>query len=107
MDCYQLKRFGLTKEECEHFCSKTIYFIRHAESLYNTDPRTKHSQKCNDQSLLDCKLSEYGKAQAQDIHSSLAEFGGVDSFDLVVSSPMLRTRQTAAFAFKSSKSEIY
>ena len=105
LDCFQLHQFGLSEEECTRMADKTVYLIRHSESVYNTDPRKQHCQKCSDESLLDCKLSNFGKVQSAEIAKILEQCGGVNSFDLVLSSPLLRARQTAAIAFKGSTSK--
>ena len=62
-----------------------LYMTRHGESEYNVTGRY-----CG---ITDIPLHERGFAQAQELAKSLQEQGM--AFDVVISSPLLRARQTA------------
>jgi ribonuclease H / adenosylcobalamin/alpha-ribazole phosphatase len=63
-----------------------LIFLRHGETPHTVDKRFSGSGGANP------GLSETGVAQAQAAAQYLSKIGGVDA---VISSPMLRTRQTA------------
>lgn len=69
----------------------TIYLVRHGESLGNTEGFF--------QGRTDCKLSPNGIIQAQ----ALREYFETVNFDVIYSSPLSRTRETAN-AINSGKS---
>lgn len=61
---------------------KTVFFVRHAESIHNIKPVFQS---------FDAELSENGKKQAEIVASRLTEI----NFDLVISSGRKRANQTA------------
>ncbi len=73
---------------------KTLYFVRHAES------------QANEQNLLasrrDFPLSAAGERQAAQVADAFMMLVGDDKPQLVVSSPLLRARQTAAAFIKAA-----
>lgn len=81
----------LLGEERTFFMAK-IYFIRHAESVAN-------SQGIYQGQTYDTELSASGKKQAQ----ALAQYFKGISLSRVIASPLKRTMQTAAIVAKSKK----
>ena len=76
---------------------KTIYLIRHGESIAQTFTTEKRAR---DQSLRDCGLSEKGEEQATVLPGIL----GLDRYrniDCVISSPMTRAVRTSVLGFPS------
>ena len=94
----------LSDEEYTRLRSKSVLFVRHAESVYQADERPFQA-KCADKSLLDSALTPLGHRQAAELGRALAQQhmdGGGDgqnAYDLIVSSPLSRCMQTAALAF--------
>lgn len=81
---------------------KTIVFLRHCESTYQTE---QFSQPVGlplqmDQRYKDAELTEKGKVQAAALGARLAVGGFVP--DLVVSSPLTRCLETAALVFPTA-----
>jgi len=82
------------RQEATH-TRKTVYLIRHAESLAQVSP--KEVRVCS-KSLLDCGLTDpKGVRQAQEIRLVLGR--AYDEIELVVTSPLTRAIQTALLAF--------
>lgn len=93
----------LTREERDRLVGKTIVFIRHAESIYNIDLRSKR-EKRSDLSLQDACLTNLGRLQAEHLAFRLREIcpnKDLNDFQLIVSSPLTRALQTAAVTFRS------
>lgn len=62
-----------------------IYFLRHAQSLYNADPSDD---------MIDCPLTDLGKKQATD----LKETDYPKHYDLIVCSPLRRCLETLKYS---------
>lgn len=95
----------LSNEEYSRLRSKSVLFVRHAESAYQADERIFQA-KCADKSLLDSALTPLGRRQAAELARALAQQhmegdggDGQNAYDLIVSSPLSRCMQTAALAF--------
>lgn len=69
---------------------KTVHFVRHGLALHNIA-----SQGCDDAHVFDAPLVSFGTTQAEDLGEVWAE--SVTRVDVIVSSPMRRTLQTATF----------
>ncbi len=94
----------LSDEEYNRLVSKSVLFVRHAESAYQADQRDFQA-KCADKALLDAELTPLGRKQAAALGCVLAQqrtgraLNGQNGYDLLVSSPLSRCMQTAALAF--------
>ncbi|MEN0065307.1 MAG: histidine phosphatase family protein [Myxococcota bacterium] len=66
---------------------RTLYFVRHGETDWNAEGRIQGRNESESQ------LTARGEAQAEVNARTVAELG----VDAIVASPLLRTRQTAAF----------
>ena len=66
---------------------KTIHFVRHGLALHNIA-----SKGCDDENVFDPPLVSFGVTQAEDLGTEMANNVRVD---IVISSPMQRTLQTA------------
>mgnify|MGYP000072882520 CR=1 FL=1 len=69
-----------------HLPNKTLYFIRHGETLYNRRWRHQHAQ---------VPLSERGRAQAAALARRFAREGGDEAIDVILASDTKRTEETA------------
>ena len=74
---------------------KILHFVRHAEGYHNVDKRPIHERP------LDARLTPNGEAQC----ASLARITAELRPQLVVSSPLTRTLQTARLVFGSPERE--
>ena len=72
---------------------KTVYFVRHGQSIDNTLP-VLHSK--------DSPLSETGKQQAKDLAQRLATV----NFEIIISSPLPRAKETASYISESSDKKV-
>lgn len=72
---------------------KTVYFVRHGESEHNATPFFQ---------ALDSPLSQKGVEQAKFIAKRISKL----DFDKLISSPIVRTRQTAEFISKATNKPI-
>jgi len=90
------------------FKPKTLYLIRHAESQYNAYMHSPLNwltfRCCFDPRIYDPVLSAIGELQAKRLHEKLIKENIMPKIDLVVSSPLTRSIQTAVFAFPPSSS---
>jgi broad specificity phosphatase PhoE len=68
---------------------KTIHFVRHGLALHNIA-----SRGCDDENVFDPPLVSFGVTQAEDLGAELAKAVRVD---VIISSPMQRTLQTATY----------
>ncbi|CAN0042125.1 unnamed protein product, partial [Phaeothamnion confervicola] len=80
--------------------SQVVYFIRHGQSLANTVWGEGNAKF--DPSLRDSPLTEKGKSQARRLQNVV---GGLD-VQLIISSPLTRTLQTACLAFENESTPI-
>lgn len=69
---------------------KTVHFVRHGLALHNIA-----SRGCDDVNVLDPPLVSFGATQAEDLGEEM-ERSGI-RVDVIISSPLQRTLQTAAF----------
>jgi broad specificity phosphatase PhoE len=70
---------------------KTIHFVRHGLALHNIA-----SRGCDDENVFDPALVSFGVTQAEDLGAELAKATGT-RVDVIISSPLQRTLQTAAY----------
>lgn len=92
--------------------SKTIYFIRHAESEYNAYKKQLSvwlcCKCCFDPLIYDPKLSPFGQTQLISLKNVLNDNGILNSIQVVLVSPLTRTLLTCLSVFdniKQSKGE--
>jgi len=82
---------------------KTIYLIRHAQSQYNAYMHSPLNwltfRCCFDPKIYDPLLSPKGEGQAKKLYQKLLKESLLQKIDLVVTSPLIRSIQTALFAF--------
>lgn len=72
---------------------KTVYFVRHGQTIDNALPVFQS---------IDSPLSEKGKLQAQSIAERLSQL----EFNTLISSPVLRAKQTAQYVSDKTRKEI-
>lgn len=72
---------------------KTVYFVRHGESEHNAQPIIQAD---------DSPLSDRGHQQAQTVGERLAHL----EFDVLVASPILRAKQTAAHIARATGHDV-
>ena len=72
---------------------KTVYFIRHGQSVHNASPVFQS---------INSSLNEKGKRQAIDIADRLSKL----TFDVLISSPVLRAKETAEYISQKTQKEI-
>jgi len=76
------------------FDFKTIYFIRHEESISNV--KSRQCKSCfTGGDDKDPKLSDYGNKKVDDLKSRLIEEKIMDEIQLVITSPLTRSLQTS------------
>eukprot|EP00546_Thalassionema_frauenfeldii_P019074 CAMPEP_0178894596 /NCGR_PEP_ID=MMETSP0786-20121207/105_1 /TAXON_ID=186022 /ORGANISM="Thalassionema frauenfeldii, Strain CCMP 1798" /LENGTH=252 /DNA_ID=CAMNT_0020564705 /DNA_START=249 /DNA_END=1007 /DNA_ORIENTATION=- len=83
------------KDPTENRRDKTVYLIRHGQSVGNATNTFGGADRNTSDHLIDCGLTETGRNQALDI----AKFFTDVTIDLVVSSPMTRALNTAVLGF--------
>lgn len=83
------------KQAPRHYTYKTLYLIRHGESLGQAAPR---QVRRTDPNLLDCALTPKGVSQALHV-PKLFDNDAYDTIELVISSPLTRAILTSAHAF--------
>ena len=92
--------------------SKTIYFVRHGESMYNKWRRESFRKPCVlccvcDPMLFDASLSPAGEAQVRLLHDTLRDNDEwLEEIELVVTSPLQRAIETCLGAFFPESSYI-
>ena len=72
---------------------KTVYILRHGQSVDNVSPVFQSESS---------PLSEKGIKQAEDMAKRISKI----SFDTLIASPILRTKQTAEIITKSTRKEV-
>jgi broad specificity phosphatase PhoE/uncharacterized SAM-binding protein YcdF (DUF218 family) len=88
----------LTDEEYSRLVNKKIFFIRHAESSYQLSS-APFTERCVDERLRDTSLTPRGRIQAMELGHLIHREVGINNVDLIVTSPLTRSMQTAALAF--------
>jgi len=82
---------------------KTIYLIRHGQSLYNAYTHSLWNwitlRCCFDPKIYDPALSPKGEEQAKALHRRLVTEELLSKIQLVITSPLLRALQTTCYAF--------
>ncbi|KAJ0025277.1 hypothetical protein Pint_08542 [Pistacia integerrima] len=80
-----------------HRC-KTIHLVRHAQGIHNVAAEKNHDayKSCD---YFDAQLSQDGWKQVENLHKDVHEVGLSKKIELVITSPLLRTMQTAVGVF--------
>ncbi|XP_031377758.1 phosphoglycerate mutase-like protein [Punica granatum] len=80
---------------------KIVHWVRHAEGIHNVESEKNHDALLSSV-LLDAQLSPRGWQQVNDLHKHVRDSGLLKRIDLVVTSPLSRTMQTATGVFGQS-----
>ncbi|OWM71357.1 hypothetical protein CDL15_Pgr011486 [Punica granatum] len=75
--------------------------VRHAEGIHNVESEKNHDALLSP-ALLDAQLSPRGWQQVNDLHKHVRDSGLLKRIELVVTSPLSRTMQTATGVFGQS-----
>ncbi|KAM5575206.1 phosphoglycerate mutase-like protein 1 [Rosa sericea] len=78
--------------------SKTIHLVRHAQGIHNVEGEKDHSAYMSFD-LFDAHLTPLGWQQVDNLHKHVRACGLAKKIDLVITSPLLRTMQTAVGVF--------
>ncbi|KAL1534432.1 phosphoglycerate mutase-like protein 1 isoform X1 [Salvia divinorum] len=78
--------------------SKTIHLVRHAQGIHNVDG-DKNYKAFMSPEYFDAHLTQLGWQQVDNLRKHVHSSGLIKSIDLVVTSPLLRTMQTAVGVF--------
>ncbi|GKV19938.1 hypothetical protein SLEP1_g30134 [Rubroshorea leprosula] len=79
---------------------KILHLVRHAQGIHNVAAE-ENTDALKSYDLLDAPLSTVGWQQVRDLRKFVYEHGLVERIELVITSPMLRTIQTAIGVFGS------
>ncbi|GLT60553.1 hypothetical protein SLA2020_333150 [Shorea laevis] len=79
---------------------KILHLVRHAQGMHNVAAE-ENTDALESYDLLDAPLSTVGWQQVCDLRKFVYEHGLVERIELVITSPMLRTIQTAIGVFGS------
>ncbi|XAR62047.1 hypothetical protein NMG60_11016630 [Bertholletia excelsa] len=80
-----------------HRC-KTIHLVRHAQGIHNVEGEKDHSAYLSEE-LFDAHLTSLGWEQVENLRKHVRECGIFKKIELVITSPLLRTMQTAVGVF--------
>ncbi|KAG2564565.1 phosphoglycerate mutase-like protein 1 isoform X2 [Panicum virgatum] len=80
-----------------HRC-KTIYLVRHAQGIHNVAGE-KDFNAYMSQDLFDAQLTPLGWSQVDSLREHVKKSGLAKKIELVITSPLLRTMQTAVGVF--------
>ncbi|KAG8064226.1 hypothetical protein GUJ93_ZPchr0004g40208 [Zizania palustris] len=80
-----------------HRC-KTIYLVRHAQGIHNVEGEKDHSAYMSP-AYFDAHLTPLGWKQVDCLHEHVKNCGLAEKVELVITSPLLRTMQTAVGVF--------
>ncbi|XXG56745.1 hypothetical protein AAC387_Pa03g4079 [Persea americana] len=80
-----------------HHC-KTLHLVRHAQGIHNVVGEHNY-QAYLSPALFDARLTPLGWAQVDNLRKHVHECGLAKRIDLVITSPLLRTMQTAVGVF--------
>ncbi|WZZ19285.1 hypothetical protein YC2023_112374 [Brassica napus] len=86
-------RFLYPLESC-----KIIHLLRHGQALHNVEAEKDRNALLSPH-LFDAPLTEHGHQQVENLHERLVSSGVLKRVELVVTSPLLRTMQTAVGVF--------
>ncbi|XP_024026621.1 phosphoglycerate mutase-like protein 1 [Morus notabilis] len=78
--------------------SKTIHLVRHAQGIHNVEGEKDHNAYLS-YDLFDAHLTPLGWNQVDNLHKHVKACGLSKKIDLVITSPLLRTMQTAVGVF--------
>ncbi|KMS99618.1 hypothetical protein BVRB_1g021890 isoform A [Beta vulgaris subsp. vulgaris] len=84
-----------------HRC-KILHLVRHAQGIHNVEGAEKYKTSPE---LIDPCLSSLGWEQVQNLRKHVCATGLLQRIELVITSPMLRTMQTAAVVFGGGNHE--
>ncbi|KAJ4701515.1 phosphoglycerate mutase-like protein 1 [Melia azedarach] len=79
---------------------KILHMVRHAQGVHNVEAE-KNVDALLSEELFDCSISQLGCQQVSDLRKYVHGSGLLNRIELVVTSPLLRTMQTAAGVFGS------
>ncbi|XP_020080425.1 phosphoglycerate mutase-like protein 1 isoform X2 [Ananas comosus] len=80
-----------------HRC-KTLHLVRHAQGIHNVKGENDHKEYSSPE-LFDAHLSPLGWEQVSNLRKHVHKCGLAKKIDLVITSPLLRTMQTAVGVF--------
>ncbi|KAI5355827.1 hypothetical protein L3X38_008722 [Prunus dulcis] len=78
--------------------SKTLHLVRHAQGIHNVEGEKDHSAYMS-YDLFDAHLTPLGWNQVDNLHKHVQACGLSKRVELVITSPLLRTMQTAVGVF--------
>ncbi|KXG25754.1 phosphoglycerate mutase-like protein 1 isoform X2 [Sorghum bicolor] len=84
-----------------HRC-KTIYLVRHAQGIHNVAGEKDFGAYMS-HDLFDAQLTPLGWSQVDGLREHVKKSGLAEKIELVISSPLLRTMQTAVGVFGGEK----
>ncbi|PKA55767.1 Arginine biosynthesis bifunctional protein ArgJ, chloroplastic [Apostasia shenzhenica] len=79
-------------------CCKIIHLVRHAQGIHNVEGEKNHNAYLKEE-LFDARLTPRGWKQVDNLRKHVIACGLSKKIDLVITSPLLRTMQTAAGVF--------
>nr|DAD22209.1 TPA_asm: hypothetical protein HUJ06_023672 [Nelumbo nucifera] len=77
---------------------KVLHLVRHAQGIHNVEGE-KNSKAYLSPELFDAHLTPLGWQQVDNLHKHVHASGLIKRIDLVITSPLLRTMQTAVGVF--------
>ncbi|KAF3435857.1 hypothetical protein FNV43_RR22949 [Rhamnella rubrinervis] len=80
-----------------HRC-KTIHLVRHGQGIHNVDGEKSYKSYMNPE-YFDAQLTPLGWQQVDNLRKHVRSSGLYKKIDLVITSPLLRTMQTAVGVF--------
>ncbi|CAN1341120.1 Phosphoglycerate mutase-like protein 1 [Linum perenne] len=80
--------------------TKILHMVRHAQGVHNVAGAKDHSALMSPE-YFDAQLSPLGSHQVQDLRSHVVSSGLLERIQLVITSPLSRTMQTAVKVFDS------
>ncbi|KAK4770937.1 hypothetical protein SAY87_031469 [Trapa incisa] len=80
---------------------KIIHWVRHAQGIHNVESEKNHDALLSP-ALLDAQLSPLGLQQVNELRKHVLESGILGRIELVVTSPLSRTMETAIGVFRKS-----
>ncbi|KAJ4963645.1 hypothetical protein NE237_023584 [Protea cynaroides] len=80
-----------------HRC-KTLHLVRHAQGIHNVEGEKDHKAYLSPK-LFDAHLTPLGWQQVENLRKHVHSSGLANSIELVITSPLLRTMQTAVGVF--------
>ncbi|PSS26168.1 Phosphoglycerate mutase-like protein, partial [Actinidia chinensis var. chinensis] len=80
-----------------HRC-KTLHIVRHAQGIHNVDGEKNYKAYMNPE-YFDAQLTPLGWQQVDNLRKHVRSCGLIKKVDLVITSPLFRTMQTAVGVF--------